>query len=258
MSEKTALVLSAGGLFGAYQAGVWKALALEFKPDIVVGCSVGALNGWAIAGGCSPDDLIDQWLDPVTASLLAPHPKPGMRNGYFQSDALLRRAQSLYSMYRPKVPYGLILVQAPWLRTRLLQDQEVLPEHLLATCSIPFLFPAVRVGGGRFVDGGFLEILPLWAAAKMGATRAIAVHSLPGVAPWWLQAGMGFMRVFRPRKGVPKELQVTLISPRERMGTARDAIVWKRENIERWIQMGERDAERVFKGQAKACPTGLQ
>ena len=60
---KTALVLSAGGMFGAYQAGAWKALASVFQPDIVVGASIGALNGWAIAGGCSTAQLIDLWLE---------------------------------------------------------------------------------------------------------------------------------------------------------------------------------------------------
>ena len=58
----TALVLSAGGMYGAYQAGAWKALAGVFRPDLVVGASIGALTGWAIAGGCHPDELIDRWL----------------------------------------------------------------------------------------------------------------------------------------------------------------------------------------------------
>ena len=64
---KTALVLSGGGMFGAWQAGVWRALAPYLKPDLVVGASVGALNGWAIAGGASPDELIDSWMNPDLA-----------------------------------------------------------------------------------------------------------------------------------------------------------------------------------------------
>ena len=62
--HKTALVLSAGGMFGAYQAGAYRAIAEIAPPDIVVGASVGALNGWPIAGGCTPDHLIERWLDP--------------------------------------------------------------------------------------------------------------------------------------------------------------------------------------------------
>ena len=35
---------------------------MYFHPDLVVGASIGAINGWAIAGGCDPDELVDRWL----------------------------------------------------------------------------------------------------------------------------------------------------------------------------------------------------
>ena len=66
----SALVLSAGGMFGAYQAGVWKSLARVFQPDLVVGTSAGSLNGWAIAGGCSVEELTAIWLDPALEKLM--------------------------------------------------------------------------------------------------------------------------------------------------------------------------------------------
>ena len=65
-----ALVLSAGGMFGAYQAGAWKVLTGSFQPDFIVGASAGALNAWAIAGGCSPAELCDSWTDPASADLM--------------------------------------------------------------------------------------------------------------------------------------------------------------------------------------------
>ena len=61
---KTALVLSGGGMFGAWQAGAWRALAGRFAPDLIVGASVGSLNGYAIAGGATPDELAEFWLRP--------------------------------------------------------------------------------------------------------------------------------------------------------------------------------------------------
>ena len=70
MGSKTALVLSAGGMFGAYQAGAWRELSACFQPDMVVGTSVGALNGWVIAGGCPPEELIRFWADPVGGGFL--------------------------------------------------------------------------------------------------------------------------------------------------------------------------------------------
>ena len=62
---KTALVLSAGGMFGAYQAGVWQALSPVFRPDMVIGCSVGSINGALIAGSAPErrlDALRGYWL----------------------------------------------------------------------------------------------------------------------------------------------------------------------------------------------------
>ncbi len=42
MPAKTALVLSAGGMFGAYQAGAWGEISARFQPDLVVGASAGS------------------------------------------------------------------------------------------------------------------------------------------------------------------------------------------------------------------------
>ena len=56
---KRAIVFSGGGMFGAWQAGVWRGLVSErrWDPDLVVGASVGSLNGYAISGGATPEEL---------------------------------------------------------------------------------------------------------------------------------------------------------------------------------------------------------
>ncbi len=243
---KTALVLSAGGMFGAYQAGAWKTIERHLQPDMVIGASVGALNGWSIAGGCSGEELAHQWLDPATASLLKLRPKSRVSKGFFETDALTGKAEWLHAAYTPKVPFGLVVVQLPWLETRLIRAADVLPAHLVATCSILFFLPSVAIGGSRFTDGGLLEALPIWAAAEMGATRIIAVHSLPSVAPWWIRAGLGTLRGIKRRPKAPTNLEITMISPSETLGTAHDALIWKSGNIRRWIELGERDAANRF------------
>ncbi len=246
MSGKAALVLSAGGYFGAYQAGVWKALARGAKIDIVVGASVGALNGWSIAGGCGGDELAARWLHPSTARDLTFQPKPSIRGGYFQHGPLLERAEMLIREYRPEIPFGMVTVQLPWLRARLIRTENVTPRHLLASCSIPIMMPSVRIDGRRFTDGGLIDKLPLWAAVEMGATEIIAVDSLPGVMPWWVQAGSSVLSQLRPTPRIPPEVKVTIIEPSEVLGSARDAVIWKRGNIERWVDLGMRDAARAF------------
>src|SRR5258708_39861301 len=64
---KKALVLSGGGMFGAWQAGAWSVLSKSFQPDLIVGASVGSLNGYAIASGCSPQELCALWTRPGVA-----------------------------------------------------------------------------------------------------------------------------------------------------------------------------------------------
>jgi NTE family protein len=129
---------------------------------------------------------------------------------------------------------------------------DVRAEHLQATCSIPLFLPTVEINGRRFLDGGLIDKLPVWAALEMGATDIIAIDSLPDVGKWWLRAGTNVMRLLRPARRFPPEIRLTLLSPSEPMGDANDAVFWKRENVERWIALGERDAARVLSAEAPA------
>jgi NTE family protein len=243
--QKTALVLSAGGMFGAYQAGAYKAIAEHLKPDIVVGASVGALNGWPIAAGCTPEHLIERWLDSAAGEALRLFPNAGWRNGWFDPAPLKAQAHQIASQYQPRIPFGVVVVQLPWLRTVLVKYPEAHAGHLQATCSIPLFLPTVQIEGRRYLDGGFFEKLPIWAALEMGATRIVAIDSLPDVGLWWLRAGIDFVRMFKPKRRYPPNLDITLIAPSERLGDANDAIFWKRENVERWLELGERDARHA-------------
>src|ERR1700719_2333070 len=58
--ERVALVLQGGGALGAYQAGVYEALAeAGIHPDWIAGVSIGAINGAIIAGN-PPKSRIDR------------------------------------------------------------------------------------------------------------------------------------------------------------------------------------------------------
>ena len=231
-----ALVLSAGGMFGAWEVGVWKVLRERCQPDLIVGSSAGAWNGWAIAGGCGVDDLVNEWLDPRTARLM----QPGVHSsGFLLPGALHAKARELFERYQPRLPFGLTVVELPRFRTRLVRDSEITWRHLAATCAIPLGFPPVAIDGKRYVDGGLLAALPLCAAEEMGATRAIAVNALTTL-PF-----RALRRVLRPRRP-SAELEVIRIEPSAKLGTLRDAARWSRGKIERWIAQGERDANRAL------------
>jgi NTE family protein len=58
--ECIALVLQGGGALGAYQAGVYEALAeADLHPDWIAGISIGAINGALIAGN-APEARVDR------------------------------------------------------------------------------------------------------------------------------------------------------------------------------------------------------
>lgn len=58
--ECVALVLQGGGALGAYQGGVYEALAeADIHPDWIAGISIGAINGAIIAGN-APKDRVDR------------------------------------------------------------------------------------------------------------------------------------------------------------------------------------------------------
>jgi NTE family protein len=215
-------------MYAAWEAGVWKALAPHIRPDLIVGASAGALNGWAIAGGATPEELIRVWLDSSLGAIRVFHPK-----------ALRQQACVLASRFRPQIPFGLTIVDGRRMRVRLVRDGEVTWQHLAATCSIPFLFPPVAIDGCRYVDGGLLGALPVWAAEEMGATRVIAVNCLHGWPFRMLRA------VVRPRQP-SQALEVVTIQPSQRLGSLRAALVWSRPNIERWIELGERDGKAAL------------
>lgn len=50
-------------------------------------------------------------------------------------------------------------------------------EHVMATCALPFFFPAVKVGDAWYGDGGIRLTAPLSPAVHLGATRIIAVST---------------------------------------------------------------------------------
>src|SRR5690349_15216118 len=98
----TALVLSAGGMFAAWEAGVWKALHGKFQPSLIVGASAGALNGWMIAAGVPPDELCRAWLEPAIRKILRPT---------LRAEALNVKARELFTRYQPRIPFGLTVTE---------------------------------------------------------------------------------------------------------------------------------------------------
>jgi NTE family protein len=242
----TALVLSAGGMYGAYQAGAWKALADVFQPDLVVGASIGALTGWAIAGGCDPDELVDRWLHLEAARRYRWKFPRSPLQGVFDTTPLQRVIRDLYESYRPRLPFAMVVTDLMKLRPRVLRGDEMSWQHLVATTAIVGLFDQVRLGGRIYSDGGLLSAVPLWAAAGMGATRALVIDVLPVPPGSIARTFVGAVRMLSPfRAQVPAGVEVLRLGPPRLLGSPLEAIYWTRANAEAWIRAGEEQGAAI-------------
>jgi NTE family protein len=224
---RVALVLSGGGMFGAWQAGAWQALAARIRPDLIVGASVGSLNGYAIAGGCVPDELCELWRLPEMA----------------RWDRLPFTIRTLMERFPLSPDYAIVLTDLLRLKPKIFRGSEITWQHVAASCAVPLFRPQPKIGGRLYSDGGLLNPLPVWAAVELGATHIIALQALPDVPSPLLKP---FVRGFRFLAGhhppLPSGVRMQLIEPGRRLGSMRDAMRWKRDNIERWLEQGYEDA----------------
>ena len=215
------MVLSGGGLYGAYQAGAWKAIHPRFDPDIVVGASAGSMNAWAIAGGASPDELIGHWLALKLRTIM-------------QFPAHL---QDNFAAYRPRKECGVAMCRLPFLKRVLVTGDQVTARHILASCAVPGIFPPVRIDGGWYVDGGLTTALPVWAAIRMGATDILGVNV-------WQPPWRGLVR--RRNRSLPDGVRLRLIQSPKPLGPLQYACIHHPDKIRQWIGQGEQDALAVL------------
>jgi len=242
----TALVLSAGGMYGAYQVGAWRALADEFHPDLVVGASIGAITGWAIAGGCDPDELVDRWLHLEAAAHYRWKLPRSPLHGILDNSPLQQAIRDVYESFHLRMHFAMVVTDLMKLHPRVLRGNEVSWQHLVATTAIVGLFDQVRLGGRIYSDGGLLSAVPLWAAAEMGATKALVIDVLPVPPGSIARTFVATMRMLSPfRAEVPAGIEVLRLGPPKLLGSPLEAIYWTRANAEAWIRAGEEQGAAI-------------
>ncbi len=240
-----ALVLSAGGLFGAYQLGAWEVLEDFLKPDIVIGTSIGSLHAWAIAGGANSAQLMPLWYDASLAQAFRWHFPRQFRHGVFHTPALEGRIQSLYRSFTPDRPVAVVANAYPFLRPHLFRNREITWEHLAASCALPFFLRQPQIDGFTYADGGIFDSLNIWAAFEMGATHVVAVNCWKPQQPWIIDKSVGWLADRRRRQASPAKNsahRIVTIEPALPLGRLRDSMYWQRPSIDDWRARGQSDA----------------
>lgn len=246
---KTALVLSAGGMYGAYQAGAWKVLSETFQPDLVVGASIGALNGWAIAGGCSADELIERWMTLEPAARYRFNLPTSPLQGILDGRPLRQAIHDIHASFQLQTEYALVVTDLLKLQPKIISGVDVTAQHLVASAAIIGIFDQVRLGDGRvYSDGGLLSAVPIWAAAQLGAQRIVVLNvlpQLPGIVAKTFVATM--RRLAPPYPQHEASLEIVTIKPPKLLGSFREMLYWTRENAQGWVRQGELDAAEAMR-----------
>lgn len=186
LPRPVAVALGGGGVLGAAHVGAGYALEERgFRPDRIVGTSVGALTG-AIAA--AHPDRAAPWLDEVWTHLRRREVFPF---GYLSSRAsvfsdrglrrLIAQAGLPQRIEELKVPFTAVAMDlANGAEVRL--DSGDLESALLASAAIPGALPPVVRDDRVLVDGGVVAYVPVRAAAEAGAGSVVVLST--GPASW--------------------------------------------------------------------------
>ena len=175
----TAFVLSGGASLGSIQVGMAQALYDEgIRPDMIVGTSVGAVNGAWLAGERPLSDLADLWRSLQSRQIFPLKPLVGLRGFLGRRPnlvpnsglrAVLQRHVVFDALEDAALPFSVIVTDVSnGEEVRL--DRGPAIDAILASAAIPGVFPPIEIDGRTFIDGGIVDNTPISQAIDAGAT----------------------------------------------------------------------------------------
>lgn len=175
-----AFVLSGGASLGSVQVGMLKALQERgIAPDMILGSSVGAINGAWLAG--HPDSPISRleatWTSLSRADIFPAKPVAGlagfvgMRRGLVPSARLRRLVEahlSFTNIEDAAVPFHVVVTEVLGAVDRRLSSGDA-ATAVMASAAIPGVFAPVDIDGITYMDGSVLNNTPISHAVDLGA-----------------------------------------------------------------------------------------
>ncbi|MYM36267.1 patatin-like phospholipase family protein [Duganella sp. FT50W] len=212
------LVLQGGGALGAYQLGVYQALhEAGVEPDWVIGTSIGAINGAIIAGN-PPERRLDQlrefwqrmernsfgftamprvlanaitlgqgipaFFEPNLASWWNPDAHVGVEHASFYLTTPLRNTLEelvdfdVLNDKRMRLTVGAVNARNGAMRYFDSRNEPLCVEHVMASGALPPAFPAIRIDGEPYWDGGIYSNTPIEAVLDDEPRRKSVIFSV--------------------------------------------------------------------------------
>jgi NTE family protein len=184
---RTAFVLGGGGMLGATEVGMLAALSeAGIRPDLVVGTSIGAINGVFVAADPvgAAKRLESVWRSDVVrtafrGSLIGRLGTLARSGTHLHSNLPLRRVIAEHLTERTfdqlAVPFQCVAASVEKAAAHWFYSGALVPA-VLASAAVPGLLPPVRIAGEHFFDGGLVHSIPVGRAVQMGVRRIFVLH----------------------------------------------------------------------------------
>jgi NTE family protein len=185
---EVAFVLGGGGVLGAHEVGMLQALAeAGIRPDLVLGTSVGALNGVFVAAhrdpGAAVPELAAVWREGAAAEAfggsLFGRVRTLARSGtHLHANEPLRALLEGLPVQRIEelaLPFQCVAASIERAAAHWFSAGPIVPA-VLASAAVPGLLPPVRVGDEHFFDGGLVHSIPIGRALELGARTVYVLH----------------------------------------------------------------------------------
>mgnify|MGYP001822093360 CR=1 FL=1 len=174
------LALGSGSSRGWSHIGIIRALAdIGIEPDIICGCSVGAIVGASYVAGNL--DALEDWVHSLTRTDVARFLDLNLSlNGFVDAP----RLQAFLNRYVCEERDGIEALGRPFatVSTDLATGREIwftsgpVLSAVWASISLPGLFPPIQSNGRWLVDGGLVNPVPVSVCRALGAETVIAVN----------------------------------------------------------------------------------
>lgn len=206
MREKLGLVLEGGGVKGAYQAGVLKAISeIGVQFDGVVGTSIGAINGALYAEGGfdmifkvweeiktnTVYDLTDEEIEslngidvmPAIVKIIAEKRLKTFKmleTSYLKSQEFFKDIVKEEDLRKSGKDFGLVAYNISDMQPfeKMMGDIEEgkLADFIIASATFP-IFPAKIIDGKKYIDGGVYDNLPINLLARSGYEKMLVIRT---------------------------------------------------------------------------------
>lgn len=161
---KLGIALGGGGARGFAHAGALMAIEeAGLRPDAIAGVSAGSVIAVLYAAGIRPIDMADIFAGQTFRDFVE---LTWGKGGLFKIEKFMNFILSNIGGKRNiedlNIPTFIGASDLDNARPHIFTGGEIGP-RMIASCSIPIIFPPVEIDGTHYVDGGVLRNMPAWA-----------------------------------------------------------------------------------------------